>query len=71
MTCPLANCIAPACRPGGRAWRAKSAAPADVKAFKADVVAYMQMTDRRDAGKCAAIVFNLATKGCERECLLS
>lgn len=63
MSCPLK----PSCH--GRSWCAKSAAPANVEAFKADVVVYMQLTGTRSVGKaCAAVVKAALKRG---ECLFA
>ena len=71
MTCPLASaCLAPSCRPGGRTWQAKSSAPPNVEAFKADVVVYMQMTGERAVGRACAKVFAAAMRE-GGECMLS
>lgn len=55
MTCSAQDCISPQCK--GHRWTATSKSQANVEAFEHEVISYMQLTGRRDAGRCAAIVF--------------
>lgn len=70
LTCPLAGaCIAPSCRPGAPAWRARSSAPADVEAFLTAVRGHMRTTGA-PFGKACEQVFKAAMSAGDG-CMLS